>query len=82
MVAGSRTVRMIVASMKTATASPRPSCWIEANFMVTKTAKTMTMIAAALVIVPAVTEMPLATASRESRPWSRASLIRVRMNRW
>ena len=59
---------MTVASMKTATASPRPSCWIEANFIVTKTEKTTTMIAAALVIVPAVTEIPRATAARESRP--------------
>ena len=49
---------------------------------VTNTAKTTTMIEAALVIVPEVTEMPRATAARESRPRSRASLILVRMNRW
>ena len=82
MVAGSRTLRMSVASMKTATASPRPSCWMNTNLRVTKTAKTTTMIEAALVIVPDVIAMPLATAARDSRPRSRASLIRVRMNRW
>ncbi len=37
---------------------------------------------AALVIVPEVTEIPRATADREPSPRSRASLIRVRMNRW
>ena len=49
---------------------------------VTKTAKTTTMIEAALVIVPDVTEIPRATAPRESSPRSRASLILVRMKRW
>jgi hypothetical protein len=81
-VAGRRTERMSVASMNTATDSPRPSCWMNANLKVTKTANTTTMIEAALVIVPEVTEMPRATARRESSPRSRASLMRVRMNRW
>ena len=40
------------------------------------------MIAAALVIVPDVIEMPRATASFEDIPRSRASLIRVRMKTW
>ena len=39
--------------MSTATASPRPSSWMNANGIVTKAAKTTTMIVAALVIVPA-----------------------------
>ena len=73
---------MSVASMNTATDSPSPSCWMNTNLNVTNTAKTTTMIEAALVIVPEVTEIPRATAARKSSPRSRASLIRVRMNRW
>ena len=57
--AGRRTLRISVASMNTATASPSPSCWMNANLRPTKTANTTTMIDAALVIMPAVTEMPL-----------------------
>ena len=52
------------------------------SWSVTKTAKTTTMIAAALVIVPDVIEIPWATASLDDMPRSRASLIRVRMNTW
>ena len=48
----------------------------------TNTEKTATMIAAALVIVPALTAMPWATAADESSPRSRASLILVRMKTW
>ena len=46
---------------------------------VMKTAKTTTMIAAALVTVPAVTVSPRATAERVSAPWSTNSLTRDRM---
>src|SRR5262245_13400327 len=53
-VAGSRTDRTIVASMRTATASPSPSSWMNANGIVTNARNTTTMIVAALVIVPAV----------------------------
>ena len=49
---------------------------------VTNTAKTTTMIAAALVTVPDVIAIPRATAGLEESPWSRASLIRVRMKTW
>ena len=73
---------MTVASSSTATASPSPSSWMNANGIVMKAAKTRTMIVAALVIVPDVIEMPLATAARESSPRSRASLTRVRMKTW
>ncbi len=45
MTAGSRMLRITVASTNTATARPRPSCWRIENFMVTKTEKTTTMIA-------------------------------------
>ena len=47
---------------------------------VTKIANTTTMIAAALVTVPAVRVIPRATAACESAPWSKASLMRERMN--
>ena len=41
-----------MASMNTATASPRPSSWMNANGIVTNARNTTTMITAALVIVP------------------------------
>ena len=66
--AGSSTLRTIVASRRTATASPKPSCLMITSSRVTKTLKTTTMIAAALVIVPDVIEMPRATASFEREP--------------
>ena len=52
------------------------------SWSVTNTAKTATMIAAALVTVPDVIAMPCSTASAEDMPRSLASLIRVRMNTW
>ena len=66
--AGRSTLRMIVASSRTATASPNPSCLMIESRRVTKTAKTATMITAALVTVPAVIEMPRSTAALELRP--------------
>ena len=67
-VAGRSTLRTIVASRRTATASPNPSCLMMTSSRVTNTAKTVTMIAAALVIVPEVMAMPRATASFEDIP--------------
>ena len=58
MVAGSSTVRTIVASTKTATARPSPSWRAIPSGRVRKTANTTTMIAAALVTVPAVRRDP------------------------
>src|SRR4029079_6315945 len=81
-VAGSSMLRTIVASISTAVASPNPSCLMITRSSVTKTANTVIMIAAALVMVPDVMAMPRATASPVGRPRSRASLIRVRMNTW
>ena len=77
--AGRSTVRMSVASRKTATARPRPSSRMMTRRSVMNTAKTTTMIAAALVTVPAVTVMPRATASRVFAPRSTNSLTRERM---
>ena len=75
-------LRTTVASSRTAIASPKPSCWITEVFSVTNTPNTTTMIAAALVMVPDVIEMPFATAAFVLRPRSRASLMRVRMKTW
>lgn len=49
---------------------------------VPKTAKTATMITAALVTTPAVLRMPWATAARVSIPRSWASLIRETTKTW
>src|SRR5947209_7901851 len=53
-VAGSRTPRTSVASMKTATAKPTPSCLKMTRDKVAKIANTDTITAAALVTTPAV----------------------------
>ena len=66
--AGSSTLRTIVASMSTAVASPNPSCLMTTSSSVTNTLKTTTMIAAALVMVPEVIAIPRATASFDDRP--------------
>ena len=54
MPAGSRIERITVASMRTATPSPRPNCFMPMSRMKAKMENTATMIAAALVITPAV----------------------------
>ena len=54
MLAGRSTYRMTVASMRTATPRPRPNCWRPMICPVAKAPKTATMMAAALVICPAV----------------------------
>src|SRR5438270_4240174 len=70
-VAGSRKLRTTVASSSTAIARPRPSSWMNAKGMVTNAAKTSTMMVAALVIVPAVIEIPFAIADRFESPIAR-----------
>ena len=82
MLAGSSRLRMMVASTSTATARPSPSCRMITSWSVTNTAKTATMIAAALVIVPAVIEIPRSTAADGSSPADRASWILVRIKTW
>ena len=66
--AGSITPRMIVASIRTATARPSPSSLKSRKLSVTKTRKTPTITAAALVTVPAVVAMPCCTASSVLMP--------------
>ena len=61
---------MMVASIRTAAASPRPSSLKSRKLRVMKTAKTPTMTAAALVTVPAVVEIPCLTASSVLKPRS------------
>ena len=68
--------------MRTATASPMPSCLKISSDRVAKIAKTEIITAAALVTTPAVVLIPWVTASSVVRPWSNASRIRVRMNTW
>ena len=58
MLAGSSTDRMIVASMSTATPRPRPNSWPSTFRPRAKVPKTPTMMAAALVICPAVSLIP------------------------
>jgi len=66
--AGRSTALTIVASSRTATASPTPSCWSRMIEPVAKTAKTHTITIAALVTTPAVVLMPCATASSVESP--------------
>ncbi len=58
MVAGRRTTRMTVASINTATPRPRPNCWSPNTLLVANAPNTPTIIAAALVIWPAVILIP------------------------
>ena len=63
MVAGTRTIRTMVASTKIATARPSPNSLIARSSMPsTKDRKTVTMMAAAAVMTRAVAASPLATA--------------------
>ena len=68
--AGSSTERMTVASMSTATPRPSPNCFIPMSDASAKLPKTPTMIAAALVICPAVILIPIDTDSSLLSPWS------------
>jgi hypothetical protein len=76
--AGTRTSRTTVASTANATAQPRPISLIDGTPIETKTAKTATMISAALVIVRALVDSPSATARRVSPVASKRSRIRRR----
>ena len=64
--AGTSTERIRVASIRSATATPKPICWNITSSPVAKPAKTTTMIRAAPVISRAVVRTPNATASLES----------------
>src|SRR5262249_8484939 len=70
--AGTRTIRTTVASISTATASPRPNSLFEFSGASRLDAKTVTMVAAAAVITRAVRASPRVTASSvgaPERPW-------------
>src|SRR5207247_3803147 len=66
--AGSRTARMIVASIRTATARPMPISFMSRIGISAKTKKTPTMTRAALVTTLAVEVIPCSTASFVERP--------------
>ena len=81
MVAGTSTMRTIVASTRTATASPRPNSLIcRMSKPSTKDRNTAIMIAAAAVITRPVVATPLATDSALSRVRLYSSRIRDRRN--
>ena len=82
MLAGSKTARMIVASIKIAAARPTPNCFSRSNDDVMNTEKTRTITTAALVTTPAVILIPCATASSVDMPRSNASRMRLMMNTW
>src|SRR5262249_26966108 len=69
-VAGSRTPRTSVASIRTAVASPTPNCFIMISDSVPKIENTNTITTAALVTTPAVGLIPWATASSVFIPLS------------
>src|SRR5262249_16766218 len=81
-VAGRSSARITVASMSTATASPKPICLSESKPSVAKIPNTPTITIAALVTVEAVERMPRSTASRVEWPRSTSSRIRLTMNTW
>ena len=62
MIAGTSTIRMIVASSSTATASPKPRNCIASTRANANTPNTRIMISAAEVIVEAVAESPSSVA--------------------
>jgi hypothetical protein len=61
---------MIVASINSAAATPKPICWNMTNSPAAKPANTATMTSAAPVMMRAVEATPKVTASVVSRVWS------------
>src|SRR5581483_11731123 len=80
--AGRRTERMIVASISSATATPKPICWNMTRSPIAKPVKTATMISAAPVIRRAVDATPWTRASVVEPVASKRSLIRLSRNTW
>ena len=80
MVAGTRTIRITVASRKIATAMPTPSIFTTTSTSVAKPRKTATMIAAALVITFPVEASPRITLPCASPVASQSSRTRDRRN--
>ena len=73
---------MIVASISSATATPKPICWNMTRSPIAKPTKTATMISAAPVISRAVEATPHATASRRVAVCVVALLIRLSRKTW
>ena len=82
MLAGTSTVRTIVASMRSATATPKPICWNITRSPAAKPPKTAMMISAAPVISRAVEPTPNATEPAVSPVCEYRSLIRLSRNTW
>jgi hypothetical protein len=80
MVAGTRTIRTMVASIRMAVASPRPSIFSDGTGLATKLRKTAIMISAADVITRPVPARPLATDSALSPVRAYSSRIRESRN--
>ncbi len=80
MMAGTSTIRMIVASSSTATASPKPRNCIASTRANANTPKTMIMMSAADVITDAVAARPSSVARSLSPCLSNASFTRASRN--
>ena len=78
--AGTSTMRTIVASRKIAVARPTPMSFSDRSFSNRKLPNTTTMIAAAAVITLAVAARPSATDLRLSPVWCHSSRMRDRRN--
>ena len=82
MLEGTRIERTIVASMNTATASPKPICCSGTSRPAANAVNTATMMIAAPVMIPAVVRSPYATASVLSPVLSYSSRIRLSRKTW
>jgi hypothetical protein len=82
MVAGTTTERMTVASIRRATATPKPICWNMISSPMAKPQKTAMMISAAPVMSRAVEPTPNETASPLSPQCENRSRILDRRNTW
>ena len=80
MAAGTSIIRTMVASMSTAPAMPTASIFTVGSSLSTKLVKTVTMIAAAVVMTRAVAPMPIATARWLSPVARYASCTRLSRN--
>jgi hypothetical protein len=78
--AGPTIIRTTVASMNTATASVKPSIWTTRKLPTVNAVKTAIIIAAALVMSPAVRAKPSITADLSDRPRRRSSRTRATRN--
>lgn len=75
-------MRTMKASIRTATARPKPICLTSIRCRNMKLTNTDTITTAALVITPAELVMPSNTAARVGTPCCTASRIRLTRNTW